>query len=108
MGCHAIAAVVVVVAAAAAVVGGRGGGRMPDYVECNISKFKRKISDISCLLSLKNKSAETSNGESIFHSLYIIDIYTYIPIIIYSFYVPVITVQNISIILELKFQKVAV
>jgi hypothetical protein len=74
---------------------------MPHYMGCDICKLKTKISDNYSLLSVKNKSAETSNGERIFHSLYIIDIYTYIPIISFSFYAPVITVQNISIILVL-------
>jgi hypothetical protein len=62
-----------------------GGGGMPDYVGWDIWKLKMMISDNYCLLSLKNKPAKTSNGERIFHSQYIIDIYSYIPIIRYSF-----------------------
>jgi len=76
-----VVVVVVVVAVAVAVAG--GGGGMPDYVGWDIWKLKM-ISDNYCLPSL-NKPAKTSNGERIFHSQYIIDIYSYIPIISYSF-----------------------
>jgi len=58
---------------------------MPDFMGGDIFILKTKISDNYCLLSLKNKSAETSNGERIFSSLYFFDICTYIPIIRYSF-----------------------